>query len=127
MRAAAGPARKDSPKGLWRIRGEAPAARAAPNRVDDVTGDALVFKPRDLWLPFIRRRIARHRRMLRDRSDTEVLCASVRRQLVADVPVGVFLSGGVDPGLITALAAEATPDLTAFTARVAARGRRREL
>jgi asparagine synthetase B (glutamine-hydrolysing) len=30
------------------------------------------------------------------------------------------LSGGVDSGLITALAAEATPDLTAFTARVAA-------
>jgi asparagine synthase (glutamine-hydrolysing) len=102
-------------------------AGGAQPRVDDVTGDALVFKPRDLWLPFIRRRIARRRRMLRDRSDTEVLCASVRRQLVADVPVGVFLSGGVDPGLITALAAEATPDLTAFTARVAARGRRREL
>src|SRR5262249_7605143 len=52
----------------------------------------------------------------------ELLCESVRRQIVADVPVGVFLSGGVDSSLITALAAEAAPDLTAFTVRVAADG-----
>ena len=52
----------------------------------------------------------------------ELLRGSVRRQIVADVPVGVFLSGGVDSGLITALAAEAAPDLTAFTVRVAAEG-----
>ena len=52
----------------------------------------------------------------------ELLRGSVRRQIVADVPVGVFLSGGVDSGLITALASEVAPDLTAFTVRVAAEG-----
>jgi asparagine synthase (glutamine-hydrolysing) len=52
----------------------------------------------------------------------ELLRGSVRRQIVADVPVGVFLSGGVDSGLITAFASEAAPDLTAFTVRVAAEG-----
>jgi len=49
-----------------------------------------------------------------------LLRGSVRRQIVADVPVGVFLSGGVDSGLITAFASEAAPDMTAFTVRVAA-------
>lgn len=44
-----------------------------------------------------------------------VVSAAVRRQLVSDVPVGVFLSGGVDSALVTAAAHDALPRIETFT------------
>jgi asparagine synthase (glutamine-hydrolysing) len=46
------------------------------------------------------------------------LNAAVRKQLVADVPIGVFLSGGLDSSLLTALAARVSPGITALTVSV---------
>ena len=40
---------------------------------------------------------------------------AVSRQLVSDVPVGSYLSGGMDSGSITAVAATQLPGLTTFT------------
>lgn len=48
----------------------------------------------------------------------ERLEASVRRQLVADVPVGCLLSGGVDSSLVAYYAVKAKPDLQVFTVRM---------
>lgn len=42
---------------------------------------------------------------------------AVRRQLVADVPVGILLSGGVDSSLVTAMAARTARKVKTFTIR----------
>ncbi len=45
----------------------------------------------------------------------ELMDESVARRLVADVPLGSFLSGGIDSSVITALAARHTPHLNTFS------------
>jgi len=46
----------------------------------------------------------------------QALCDSVRAHLIADVPVGAFLSSGIDSTAVVALAREHKPDLTVFCA-----------
>jgi asparagine synthase (glutamine-hydrolysing) len=46
---------------------------------------------------------------------SELLEASVKRRLIADVPLGCFLSGGIDSSVITALASRHTDKLNTFS------------
>lgn len=45
----------------------------------------------------------------------EILEKSVRSRLVADVPLGVFLSGGIDSGLVAAFARKANQQIECFS------------
>jgi len=45
----------------------------------------------------------------------QLMMDTVRHHMVADVPVGVFLSAGIDSSVIAALAAEITPHLSTIT------------
>src|SRR3984885_1031272 len=45
----------------------------------------------------------------------ESLAASVKRQLVSDVPIGVFLSGGIDSTIVTGLARSEKRDIQTYT------------
>ncbi|MEE4176841.1 MAG: asparagine synthase (glutamine-hydrolyzing) [Bacteroides sp.] len=45
----------------------------------------------------------------------EKLAVAVRKRLVADVPLGAFLSGGIDSSIITALAAKEVKGLNTFS------------
>ena len=56
------------------------------------------------------------------RGTTEHLRQAVHRQLSADVPVGAFLSGGLDSSSVVVFARERNPDLRCFTIEVSGTG-----
>jgi asparagine synthase (glutamine-hydrolysing) len=89
-------------------------AKLEPGTILAAKGDRIAIE--NYWRPRPQT-VVRNEAEAADRLD-QLLCASVRDRIVADVPVGVFLSGGLDSSLITAFAAKTSPDLTAFTVRI---------
>jgi len=48
----------------------------------------------------------------------DLITKSVKKMLISDAPMGIFLSGGIDSSLLTALAVQSTRKLSLFTANV---------
>lgn len=72
---------------------------------------------RKVWyrLPAFRRSTASMNESAAVGGTVNHLRAAVHRQLVADVPVGAFLSGGLDSSSVVAFARERNPDICCFT------------
>lgn len=91
---------------------------ASPGRPPQVTQFATVA---DLWDLTERERLrGLSRRRLVDELEAR-LYASVRSQLMADAPVGVFCSGGVDSSVVVAMASTLHANLAIFHADVEGR------
>ncbi|TXG38871.1 asparagine synthase (glutamine-hydrolyzing) [Seonamhaeicola maritimus] len=85
-------------------------------------GECIVIKDNETVERFsFNKEIATKEEMLKcfEKNQTKAaLMKAVERQLVSDVPLASFLSGGIDSPLITALAKNKKPDLRAFTLSV---------
>lgn len=113
------PALDDEAVRLYLEFGYVPAPRAIIRGVKKVTpGCFVVFdgerEPREhAYWSLVESAIATRRTvdLAQAVDDThELLRKAVRERLVADVPLGAFLSGGIDSSLVVALMAEAQPD-----------------
>ncbi|MBD5476925.1 MAG: asparagine synthase (glutamine-hydrolyzing) [Lachnospiraceae bacterium] len=78
--------------------------------------DRRISKQRRYWELTINDRVGRYRK---DEALVDELRAlihkSVHEQMIADVPVGTFLSGGVDSSIVTYEALSANPDVESFS------------
>ncbi|HEX2084413.1 MAG TPA: asparagine synthase (glutamine-hydrolyzing), partial [Solirubrobacteraceae bacterium] len=96
--------------------------RLTPGTVGEVDLATLELRTRRWWRPSTlvdadrARELARRPREELAEAVEEALRVSVRRRLMADVPVGTLCSGGLDSALVTLYAAEAQPRVLAVNA-----------
>ena len=98
--------------------------RLTPGTVAEVDCETLELVTRRWWRPATlvdptrAAELARRSRAEQVEAVQDALRTSVRRRLMADVPVGTLCSGGIDSALITLYAAEAQPGVLALNASI---------
>lgn len=95
-------------------------AKLEPGCLLEVASGGPVGPPRRWWDPYEEARLARSRPFrgsLDDAADEleQLVRESVRDRLAADVPVGAFLSGGVDSSTVVAIASTVQSPVHTFT------------
>lgn len=106
------------PSPLTTVRGVRVFPAAHSMTIDVVGHSARLGTPRSYWTlpPEIPSKRANPAALAPHRSIYNELDEAVRRHLIADVPVGVFLSGGLDSTVVVALASHHTRRLVTVTA-----------
>src|SRR5213078_3500015 len=85
--------------------------RLAPGELLVADRDGVERRPYWVWQPGL----APRSRAAAEEELRSLLMTAVREHLVADVPVGAFLSGGIDSSVVSILAAASTAPLRTFS------------
>ncbi len=96
-------------EGIWQL----PAAHSLTVRLKDLAVSSSCY-----WRPRESEDLTRSSYEQLKSAIRESLAASVKRQLVSDVPLGVFLSGGIDSTIVTGLAKSEKADVQTYTLTV---------
>ena len=86
--------------------------------VHTIPSDADSPKVDDSWMGWWREANETRSESIAVNAVDDLLAAAVASRLEADVPVGVFLSGGIDSALVAQYASRVAPSIEAFTVRM---------
>ena len=98
-----------APRSIYRT-----VQKLEPGHIMTLDLETWTVNTRCFWQPVYNPQLGRSTSSIVDQAE-DALRQSVKQQLVADVPVGSFLSGGIDSTLVTAAAARQSDALSAFT------------